>query len=142
MWAAVRLGALAVSEGARVEAVDFSPAMIELARSFDPEGLASYRVCTLCEMGAFPDATFDLVIFHCCLQDGSGFIISVVQRSVRPLSATSRTHRTRPSASVAHHVPPAATRRSPRPAFLSEGSPSRFHGMTWNWCHRARTPYG
>ena len=54
MWAAVRLGALAVSEGARVEAVDFSPAMIELARSFDPEGLASYRVCTLCEILPLP----------------------------------------------------------------------------------------
>lgn len=60
---------LAAADGARLSAVDFSPALIGRARELDGGAGGAYDVANLCDLGLFGDAEFDLVISHCCLQD-------------------------------------------------------------------------
>lgn len=57
------------AEGALVDAVDFSPAMIAGARGLDGGAGARYHVASLCDLGIFEDGCFDAVVSHCCLQD-------------------------------------------------------------------------
>ncbi len=60
---------VAAAAGARVTAVDLSPAMIAGARDLDGGAGAGYHVANLCDLSLFQDGAFDLVVSHCCLQD-------------------------------------------------------------------------
>lgn len=65
------------AEGARVSAVDFSPAMIAGARELDRGSGGEYHVANLCDLRVFADSEFDLIVSHCCLQDVRDFRTAV-----------------------------------------------------------------
>lgn len=60
---------LAAQQGAHVDGVDFSAALIAWAREVNADTSARHHVMNLCDLSAFGDGRFDLLISHCCLQD-------------------------------------------------------------------------
>ena len=77
---------VAAAEGARVTAVDLSPAMIAQARRLDAGAGGRYHVGNLCDLRPWGDARFDLVVSHCCLQDVSDHrrALAELARVLRP----------------------------------------------------------
>lgn len=63
--------ALLIAGGARVTAIDQSPAMLELARARPGSGAAEWREQTAAEIDALPEASFDAVVLSLCLSDMS-----------------------------------------------------------------------